>query len=145
VTETLAPGRTRVFADVTDTLADCDELALVAPDGRRIELPAELRTVLAAAAQSLADGHEVLVASKDVYLTAQEAADYIGVSRPTMIRILDLGEVPYERPNSHRRIKLTDLIQYKAERQERRAALDRLAQLSVELDEYDTGEFVRRR
>ncbi|MDR1512181.1 MAG: helix-turn-helix domain-containing protein [Propionibacteriaceae bacterium] len=145
MTLTVAPERAHDLTDVTDALAHDTDLALMTADGRRVALPAELRTVLTAAAQSLSQGQEILLATKDSYLTAQEAADYLGVSRPTMIRILDLGEVPYERPNSHRRIKLADLADYRIERQRRRAALDELARLSVELDEHDTDESVRTR
>jgi excisionase family DNA binding protein len=145
MTLAVGPERARDLADVTDALAHDAELALMTADGRKVALPAELRTVLTAAAQGLSQGQEILLATKDSYLTTQEAADYLGVSRPTMIRILDLGEVPYERPNSHRRIRLADLADYRIERQKRRAGLDVVARLSVELDEHDTDEFVRTR
>ena len=145
MTLTVAPENARGLADISDVLSDREGLSLLTSDGRRVELPAELRAVLAAAAQSLSDGHEVLLATKDAYLTAQEAADYLGVSRPTMIRILDLGEVAYERPNSHRRIKLADLVAYRAERQRRHAAMEALLAMSDELDQYDTGEFAQTR
>jgi excisionase family DNA binding protein len=92
--------------------------------------------------QALSDGQEVIVAAKDSYLTAQEAADFLGVSRPTMIRILDLGEVPYERPNSHRRIKVADLLRYKEKRAERRRVLDGMLAQSDEMDPYDIDHFV---
>ena len=93
----------------------------------------------------MSDGQEVIVATKDSYVTAQEAADYLGVSRPTLVRILDLGEIPYERPNSHRRIKLADLMAYKQRHEASRAALDDLLASSVDLEQYDTGEFVSTR
>jgi len=143
MTLTVAPPN-RNFADVTDALADRAELTLLTSDGKRVELPTELRMVLAAAVQFLSEGQDVLLVGKDSYLSTQEAAEYLGVSRPTMIRILDLGHVPYDRPNSHRRIKLADLAEYKAERQKRRAALDELLDMSDEMDQYDGG-FVRTR
>jgi excisionase family DNA binding protein len=77
-------------------------------------------------------------------VTTQEAADFLGVSRPTMVRILDLGEVPFERPNSHRRIRFADLVKFKTEHEKSRAALDGLLESSVELDRFDGG-FVKTR
>jgi len=108
-------------------------------------LPGGLRELLDVAVRAMSDGQEVIVATKDRVVTAQEAADFLGVSRPTLIRILDLGEIPYERPNSHRRIKLADLVAYKDHREMSRAALDDLLESSADLDEYDSGEFVRTR
>jgi len=145
MTVILAPKYARGLTDVTDALAGGANVRLLTQEGREIGLPNELRQVLAAAARSLADGKEIFLATKDGYVTTQEAADYLGVSRPTMIRILDQGEVAYERPHSHRRIKLADLAQYKATRAKRCAAMDELLAMSDEMDQYDTGTLTRTR
>jgi len=145
MTLTVAPGHVGDLAQVADALAVSPQVALVTAAGKRVKLPDELLEVLSTVAHALSDGQEILVATKDSYLTAQEAADYLGVSRPTMIRILDLGQVPYERPNSHRRIKLADLAKFKAERETRRKALDGLLAMSDEMSQYDTDSFVRTR
>jgi excisionase family DNA binding protein len=142
---TIAPELHRDLAQVAGALDDAGEVALVTSAGSRVSLPGELRQLLSAAVHSLCDGHEVIVAAKDAVVTAQEAADFLGVSRPTLIRILGLGEIAYERPNSHRRIRLADLVAYQQRREVSRAALDGLLASSVDLDEYDTGEFVRTR
>ena len=141
---TIASAPQRDLALVADVLGDTD-VALVTPGGSKTSLPGELRQLLSAAVRAMSDGQDVIVAAKDSLVTAQEAADFLGVSRPTLIRILDLGEIGYERPNNHRRIRFADLVAYKERREASRAAMDDLLASSVDLDAYDTGELVRTR
>jgi hypothetical protein len=56
-----------------------------------------------------------------------------------MVRILELGEVPFERPNSHRRIRLADLIKFKDKHEKQQAAVNKLMESSIELDQFDGG------
>jgi excisionase family DNA binding protein len=61
-------------------------------------------------------------------LTTQEAADLLGISRPTLVRLLTDGQIPYEQRGSHRRITLAHAMAYQDRmRRERREALDRMA------------------
>jgi len=141
----MVPATQRDLAPVADTLGDADDVMLVTAGGSRASLPNELRQLLTAVVQAMLDGQDVIVAAKDSLVTAQEAADLLGVSRPTLIRILESGEIPYGRPNSHRRIRLADMVAYQERHAASRAALDDLLASSADLDEYDTGEFVRTR
>ena len=139
VTVTVFPERVGDVAQVLDVLNDDSDVSLVTPGGVHVDLPDELRRVLDAAAQALAEGREVVMGTKDTYVTTQEAADMLGVSRPTMVRILDLGELACERPGSHRRIKLADLARYEQHAAARRGHLDRLHEMSDELATFDGG------
>ena len=139
---TVVPNNISGLERVADVLAARPQVSIVTANGEAIHLPDELRDVLNTTAQALFSGQEVVVATKDSYLTAQEAADFLGVSRPTMIRILDMGEVDYERPNSHRRIKVADLVRYREKRAERRQVLDEMLAQSDEMDRYDIDHFV---
>jgi excisionase family DNA binding protein len=113
---------------------------LVSADGtKQIVLPDELHEALARAAEALARGYAVTIAPKNTMLTTQQAADLLSVSRPTLTKLLDEGKIPYERPNSHRRIRLSDVLAYqRRSREESHAALDELTRLSVEMDLYET-------
>lgn len=49
----------------------------------------------------------ITVAPTHTVLTTSEAADLLGISRPTLVRLLEAGEIPYEQPGRHRRVRLT--------------------------------------
>lgn len=79
-------------------------------DGTEVELPAELDEALQFVADAFADGAAVTLSRHEQLLTTQEAADLLGVSRPTLVRLLDHGAIPYDQPGSHRRLRLADVL-----------------------------------
>ena len=55
-------------------------------------------------------------------------AEFLGIARPTLVRMLERGDVPMEQPGQHRFVRLRDLVDYQErERKTRRAALDKMA------------------
>ena len=49
------------------------------------------------------------------------------------MRLLEAGEIPFEKPGRHRRVRLEDLVAYQERsRSERRSALRELQQTSLE-------------
>ena len=113
-------------------------LRVITDDGDGAVLPDELRTVLTTAVSQLRRGQAVTLAPLATRLTTQQAAEVLGVSRPTLIKMLEGGKIPYETPNRHRRIRLVDLLAYRETRRgERRDALGELARDAQELGLYD--------
>lgn len=110
-------------------LAERDsEAALVAPDGTHRPIPAEIFEVLEYVATALANGHGVTIAPYEALLTTQEAADYLGISRPTLVRLLENDEIPFEKRGRHRRVMLRELVDYQERfRVDRRKALREIA------------------
>ncbi|MDP4014440.1 MAG: helix-turn-helix domain-containing protein [Candidatus Nanopelagicales bacterium] len=112
--------------------------ALVAASGERLELPEALFDVLRQVAEVLSSGMGVNVAPLSAMLTTQEAADYLGISRPTLVRILERGEIPMEKPGRHRFVRLKDLVDYQGRtKEQRRAALEEMVSDAEEDDLYD--------
>lgn len=112
---------------------------LEAPSGHRVVLPAEIYTVLLDITKAMAEGRAITIAPHEQVLSTQQAADLLGVSRPTLVAILERGELPYTQPGRHRRVRLTDVLDYQhRQRHLRRAVLDSLTREADELGISDT-------
>jgi excisionase family DNA binding protein len=120
---------------------------LVGPDGTQLTLPDEVYLVLRSVVDAMSQGLAITIAPHNTQLTTQEAADLLGVSRPTLVRLLEDGEIPFELRGRHRRVMLADIVDYqKRARVHRRATLDDMTRSAVEDGSYDTAdEFIETR
>jgi excisionase family DNA binding protein len=97
--------------------------------------------VLVDVVDALRAGHEVTVTRMHQRLTTQEAADILNVSRPTLVKLLETGEIPFEQPGRHRRVRLADVLAYRDRLEERRdAALVEIIRISEEAGLYDIAD-----
>lgn len=111
--------------------------ALIAPDGSHLEIPTAMFDVLRQVAEALSNGLGVTVAPQNAVLTTQQAADYLGISRPTFVRILERGEIPMQKPGRHRFVRLQDLIEYQQQYQaNRRESLETMVAEATDDDLY---------
>ena len=112
---------------------------LLGPDGQTVPLPLEAFRVLVEVAHAMREGKAITVAPIDQLLTTQEAANFLGISRPTLVKLLETGQMQFERPGvgRHRRVRLQDVIDYQErKRDERRQALDALTREAVDAGLY---------
>jgi len=93
--------------------------------------------------EALAAGKAVTVSPQEPQLTTQQAADLLGVSRPTVVRMIESGELAAERNGNRRRLLLSDVLAYRERRRARQYAM--LAATSVDIDdEDDPAEMIER-
>jgi excisionase family DNA binding protein len=71
---------------------------LLGPDAEQVPLPEEVYRVLVEVVEAMREGKVITLVRRTQRLTTQEAADFLGVSRPTMVKVLEDGKVPYEQP-----------------------------------------------
>lgn len=90
-----------------------ETLYLVTGDGERVQISPEMYGPLTSVARAFADRKDVCVVRQDRLMTTQEAADYLGVSRPTIVRLMERGEIPFERVNTHRRVAFDEVERYR--------------------------------
>ena len=83
----------------------------------------------------IAQGKSVIVTPEPMEFTTQQAADFLRVSRPFLVKLLENDEIPFRKVGKHRRIRFEDLITYKQRiDQKRLKVLEKLAQESQKLD-----------
>ena len=106
--------------------------ALIDPQGNARPIPDEIFRILDQVTDALAAGEGITVVPQGMAMTTQQAADVLGISRPTLVRLLEAGDIAYDKPGRHRRVRLEDLVEYQASfRAERRAALRELQRASL--------------
>ena len=102
-----------------------------------IALPPQAVQALAKALGHLAAGKDVTVTALPHEMTSQQAAEYLHVSRPFLITLLEKGELPYRKVGTHRRVLASDVAVYKHRIDERR--LKTLEQLAAQAQELRVG------
>ncbi len=115
-------------------------LKLRVTDGEQvepIELPAGAVALLMDILEAMAAGQGVTIIPENAELTTVQAADVLNVSRPFLIKLLDEQKIPHRKVGKHRRIRMEDVMAYKASVDaERQSVLD---QLAAEAQEQEMG------
>lgn len=120
------------------TSAGGGSLTISQPNGGHLVLPREVFDALSEVVEAMTQGQAVIIAPVHQLLTTQEAADLLGISRPMLVELLDSGEIPYQRPGRHRRVRLIDLLDYRRRRSaQRRESLDRMVEIAQESGMYE--------
>lgn len=98
------------------------------------DLPPGISALLREALNEMEQGHAVQVLPVGAELTTQQAADILGISRPTMAHLLDSGQIPSWKVGTHRRVRLEEVVAFsKSQEGKSTRALQELADLDQEL------------
>jgi len=108
------------------------------PDKQSLHIPEKAMKLLIAILSNMADGKDTAVLTADTYISTQEAADYLKVSRPHLVDMLEGGDIPFIKVGTHRRVKFSDLVAFdKKLKRSRMRGLKFLTQQAQELGLYD--------
>ena len=81
------------------------------------------------------------IAPQTMTLTTQQTADLLGVSRPTVVRLINDNVLPAERIGNRHRLLLDDVLSYREERRKRQ--YDALT-ATADIDRDDDPETIRK-
>ncbi len=102
-----------------------------------IILPASLVRMVYTALQEMAKGHSVALLPIEKELTTHQAAKLMRVSRPSLIKLLDEGKLPYRKVGAHRRVRYEDVQKYlENERTRRLKVMEELIEETERLNLY---------
>jgi excisionase family DNA binding protein len=99
-----------------------------------LELPAAAARLLKELLREMGAGHAVTLVPIEAEITTQQAADLLNVSRPYVVGLVEQGKLPARMVGPQRRIRLADVLAYKAESKAKaRAALREMVAIDQEL------------
>lgn len=102
-------------------------------DGSEIELPEHISKALVFTLQGLTQGNLTLRSMPDE-LTSSTAASTLGISRPTLMKLVESGELSSWKVGTHHRFNAVDVLELKAKRAaDQRQAFRSLRELEDEL------------
>lgn len=125
------------FADGAEVaLSRGEELQLAIGDDRTT-VDAETSGLILSLLRARLAGHAVIVEPLPEELTTGQAADLLGVTRPTVAAMVDRGELVARRIGTHRRVSTADVLRLRGAAGATRATLDEMTRLSVDAGLYD--------
>jgi excisionase family DNA binding protein len=93
-----------------------------------IEVPAAALKLIGQLLGAMSEGRAISVVPSEKEFTTVEAAHFLNVSRPFVIKEIEAGRLPHRMVGTHRRVAFVDLMSYSNQMRERQeSALDRMA------------------
>lgn len=131
-TVTVSTRQKQLARDLVDELPE-PRFAALSGD-TEVEIPDDLSNLIGKVLRAIAAGDSVTVMALPQELSTTAAAAELGVSRPTLMRLIRDGEIPAHKVGTHHRVNLTDVVEFRRARlQAQRAAFDELRQLEDDL------------
>jgi excisionase family DNA binding protein len=130
------------LSGIAESIQDQPETGfmLLCPNGSRVPVPVPLVKMLLIAAQAMTRKNGITLVVRSDWLTTQEAADMMGYSRQVVVDLIKKGKLKASKLDgtTHRRIKLSDLMDYiDQEDKQRSHAMAKLVRQTEELGGYE--------
>ena len=89
----------------------------------KIKIPLRALKLLVKILEATSQGKPISIIPIATEMTTQAAAEFLGCSRPHLVKLLEDGEIPFTKVGKHRRVRFEDLAVHKREKKEEREAL----------------------
>lgn len=99
-----------------------------------VEVPPAALKLIGQLLGAMSEGRPIALVPSNQELSTVEAAHFLNVSRPFVIKEIEAGRLPHRMVGTHRRVAFEDLLAYARKmRENQEAALERLAENAREL------------
>lgn len=89
----------------------------------RIRIPQKALQLLAQILKATGQGKPISIVPIATEMTTQAAAEFLGCSRPHLIKLLEDGKIDFTKVGKHRRIKFEDIANYRKKMKSRQKKL----------------------
>lgn len=105
----------------------------------KIKIPLEALNLLAKILKAMSQGKPISIVPIVTEMTTQAAAEFLGCSRPHVVKLLETGKIDFTKVGRHRRIKFEDLAKYRSDMKDKqRANLIEIMKSDEESGLYDS-------
>lgn len=112
-----------------------DGLFIATVTGKQIHLAKELADFVDHLLRRVAQGGSVSVVTLPEMLTTSTAADVLGISRPTLMKMINNGTIHSTKVGSHHRLRFSDVEALRCQReQDRHSSFEEMRDIDNELD-----------
>lgn len=142
ITPPSSPQETELARSSSRLLAACigrgptARLRVIDGDGD-IEVPVSALRMLVDILANMAEGNAMSLVPIHAELTTQQAADFLNVSRPYLVGLIERGELACHKVGTHRRVYFRDLLGYRQQQLTRSKA--GFAELAAQAQELGLG------
>lgn len=87
-------------------------------NGQNVALPKDVSVIVTSVLESLSKGSRVVISTTPKELRTTAAAEMLGVSRPTLLKLVREGAIPSHKVGAHHRFFLNDILEYRTQKQQ---------------------------
>lgn len=96
-----------------DELKDNEPEIEIEETGETMRIPRSALVLLSKILEAMGKGQPFSVVPVATELTTQASAEFLGCSRPHLVKLLEEGKIPFTKVGKHRRVLFKDLVKYK--------------------------------
>ncbi len=105
----------------------------------KIRIPLKDLKLLATILKATSQGRPISIVPIATEMTTQAAAEFLGCSRPHLVKLLEEGKIPFTKVGKHRRVKYEDIVTYRKKMKEnQKSRLIDMMRADEESDLYDS-------
>jgi excisionase family DNA binding protein len=127
----------RSFEALIHAITSSNPIVEIEESKEKIKVPKAALVLLSKILKAMSEGQPVSIVPIAAEFTTQAAAEFLGCSRPHLVKLLEEGQMPFTKVGRHRRIKFEDLRNYKQQMKARqREQIIQLMRLDEEAGMY---------